>query len=740
MPTTESFTYETPSTTAEVTGQHFGLNHLFTVDEVNGSTQSDYEAVVDRVVNNVIRYPGGTVAERWFDPENPEATSGTDAFGEGRTMTGLTPLTDALQYAANTGSELLIVIPTWRYFDSDMASNGYISDEDRQIIREFVQYVLTHELVVNGQVNIAGFEIGNEWYQETFGWSAEQFGELSSQIAGEIQQGIDQSNGQDAMVFVQAGRSSEANAALRGQFDDVEMGYIHGVTTHFYTTNGSGNPMAAGGGVQSRLNEIYSAWGDDISVLVSEWNVTEGASAEQTGLTGLMRNAAFMRTFAEMIENGVDMATLWAAVAPGPGAASLSLQNDGAELTPTGYLYRMLSENVIGTALQTQISNFELDNGQGYAMVFDGDGRTVIYLVSGIDDQLETTADLSDLITDDSHIYATRLGMDEDDNTSYYGDGTIAHLTGADLGQDGDEPLAVSVGAYELIQIVVTDQSFGAGVYLYGDDQISTDDNLVGTINDDTLIGHAGDDTLIGDLGNDVLWGYEDDDSINGGSGNDTLGGGAGNDSVYGGDGDDVIWTRAGNNYALGGAGHDSINGGSSLDTIYGGDGNDTLYGWGDADSLTGQAGNDRLFGEGGDDTLWGGAGNDILWGGNGDNLIGGGGGSDAVNGGIDNDTLIGGSGDDTLTGWAGDDSLTGGGASDTFVFAWSFGHDTISDFTDVDLLDLSAVQSITDFSDLSSNHLSQSGGNTLIDAGGGNTITLIGVDLNSLTADDFIF
>jgi Ca2+-binding RTX toxin-like protein len=119
--------------------------------------------------------------------------------------------------------------------------------------------------------------------------------------------------------------------------------------------------------------------------------------------------------------------------------------------------------------------------------------------------------------------------------------------------------------------------------------------------------------------------------------------------------------------------------------------------------------------------------------------MVGGGAGDDAVNGGDFNDTLNGGSGADTLTGWAGDDSLTGGWGSDSFVFSWSFGHDTIVDFTDEDFLDLSAFNFATAADAYSAAY--QSGANVVVEVDSTRTITLLDVSLaqNDITAADFI-
>jgi Ca2+-binding RTX toxin-like protein len=95
------------------------------------------------------------------------------------------------------------------------------------------------------------------------------------------------------------------------------------------------------------------------------------------------------------------------------------------------------------------------------------------------------------------------------------------------------------------------------------------------------------------------------------------------------------------------------------------------------------------------------------------------------------------------IRGGAGADSLSGGAGGDQFVFEDGFGNDKITDFDTSqagEKIVLVGVSSIIDFADLTNNHLSQPGSDAIITDALGNSITLLGVDMNTLTADDFIF
>lgn len=108
------------------------------------------------------------------------------------------------------------------------------------------------------------------------------------------------------------------------------------------------------------------------------------------------------------------------------------------------------------------------------------------------------------------------------------------------------------------------------------------------------------------------------------------------------------------------------------------------------------------------------------------------------------NNTIKGMAGNDMLWGHAGVDILTGGGGADQFIFNTGDGKDTITDFaatgTAHDKLDLSGTASIRNYADLVKNHMTQTGGDVLIDALHGDSILLKNVKLASLDASDFLF
>lgn len=109
--------------------------------------------------------------------------------------------------------------------------------------------------------------------------------------------------------------------------------------------------------------------------------------------------------------------------------------------------------------------------------------------------------------------------------------------------------------------------------------------------------------------------------------------------------------------------------------------------------------------------------------------------------GGSGNDTLVGNAVANHLDGGAGNDTLTGNGGNDVFVYEG--GADTITDFAAGggvgDQIDLTAFSAIADLAAVLA-LATQSGNNTVINFGGGNTLTLLNVLPGSLASNDFIF
>ncbi|WP_374347175.1 calcium-binding protein [Phenylobacterium sp.] len=213
---------------------------------------------------------------------------------------------------------------------------------------------------------------------------------------------------------------------------------------------------------------------------------------------------------------------------------------------------------------------------------------------------------------------------------------------------------------------------------------------------------------------------FKGNDVFQGEAYNDTMSGWAGDDTLYGGQGDDLIFEAGGGlgrDYIRGEEGNDRLYGGADFDDINGNQGNDTAYGGAGDDWAVGGKDNDLLYGDAGADIVYGNLGNDTCYGGEGD---------DVVRGGQGDDTVSGDAGGDWLSGDRGNDTLAGGAGADIFNFFAGAGGDRVTDFNAAEG-DKVRIEGGASYA------LRQVGADTVIDLGGGDTLTLVGVNSSSL-------
>jgi len=378
-----------------------------------------------------------------------------------------------------------------------------------------------------------------------------------------------------------------------------------------------------------------------------------------------------------------------------------------------------------------------------------------------------------------------------------WGDDATGHMEGSDyfFVIDGDAlpefsslsefKAFANTDRYILAQDEVTGD-FAEGEYILWSDLLgievaSEDDDIYGTKGKDVLDGGAGDDYFVSSKGDDTYKGgagydqvsFKDDPSgvtanlaegtaTDGWGDTDTL---MSIEMLRGSAHDDTLIGNGGNNVLRGLAGDDLLNGGKGAhdevrydrDAHYGGSDGVTVNlqkgtatdGFGDTDTLKGiedargSESKDKITGSKAKNALEGLGGNDVIKGLGGKDTLLGDGGRDKLLGGGGADTLEGGSGNDKLIGGGGDDSLSGDGGNDKFIFKGKFGNDVIYDFETAgtkEKIDLRKVGAIESFDDLSASHLSEVDGSAVIDDGSGNTITLDGIAMADLSANDFLF
>lgn len=274
---------------------------------------------------------------------------------------------------------------------------------------------------------------------------------------------------------------------------------------------------------------------------------------------------------------------------------------------------------------------------------------------------------------------------------------------------------------------------------------------LTGNVAANTLDGKAGADTMVGGPGDDIYVVDNAADVV-------TELSGEGRDSVQ----SSVSWTLPDNVELLQLTGYSGISAtGNNLDnSLIGNSGSNTLTGGLGNDTLAGGVGSDRLDGGSGSDTADYGAsaspvkvildasgncsGSANINGGDAtgdtlvsiENVIGSANGSDTLTGNADANLLNGGGGSDTLTGGGGADTLFGGAGQDTFRYAT--GPLQIGDFAAVDdTIGLAIALGVSPAQALAL--ATQVGNDVLLAFAVGQSITLVGVDLASLSTADFV-
>ncbi len=403
----------------------------------------------------------------------------------------------------------------------------------------------------------------------------------------------------------------------------------------------------------------------------------------------------------------------------------------------------------------------------------DADGNLEVSGALTISD-IDSGAEQNFVASTQVGLYGT-LTIDAGGSWDYVADNMHPAIQALALGESLTDTMTVTSVDGTIQDITITINGAGSSE-IYGTEG---PDSLVGTFDAEIITGLGGNDSLVGGDGEDALYGNAGSDIISGGEGNDYIEGGTGADQLLGEGGDDKLIAGGDADTLAGGEGKDTLYGGGDADSLSGGSGNDVLFGGDGADTLnggdasdyvryqgsasgvsvnldTGAASggdaqgdvfisienlygsehNDSLTGDNSHNALYGDSGNDLLQGLNGEDYIAGQNGNDTLLGGDGADLLEGGSGIDSLDGGTGNDTLSGGSGSDAFVFDVGWDDDVVTDFDAAgEVLDLSAT-GLT----YASLTITQSGSDTLIEDGLGNSILLQGVATTEISQTDFSF
>lgn len=487
----------------EYSDQHFGANILAIRDGLGDD--GTYDEAADTLNIDQIRYPGGSLTERYFDIRDPDDAIKTD-YITGEDIDFL-PFSEFMQFAEATDRSALIVLPTRHEFGLAADANGdRYASVDEDALRGFIRDTLDG---VYGSPKIAGFELGNE-YWDSGQMTSVEYGRVASKMATIVKDEITnhpdyQELFTDTEVLVQMGHNY-GYAELDSQYDgtpeeqldqfladygldlDVDVTYsngevawprlanelllrefetqeeidsVDGVVAHLYS-RGEDN-------ISSRyfpLNTIKATWledNPDLEVKITEWNIRnrDRDPDEDYGLTQAHEMLELLEAMSHVDATG---AYIYPVQQHSP--ASLAGDEDDPQEKISGIFFNMLQDSLPGTRpvvlegadrYQTEISD-----GDTEIHSFAGQDKLVFYINSvNATETLETQFDTFDLFTDAASIEAVKLGVAPGDLPGS-GNSTPVQTTLAaeDVYQDGI--LSATLAPQEVLQVTVYSPEYTA--------------------------------------------------------------------------------------------------------------------------------------------------------------------------------------------------------------------------------------------------------------------------------------
>lgn len=478
----------------------FGGNILATRGELSG--QGQYADAIEDLRITTLRWPGGSLTEKSFDINHPDAETVVDAnTGEVDTWIGLT---EFFTFAEANNHAVSIVVPTRFNLSeqTDSRGNRYpeFSEED---LRTFVRDVASGEY---GSPTIHAFEIGNEYWHSGLMNSVE-YGRLASEMADiidselhivsktvpeacEIQVTVQMGNNfgtarigqeyQDLTAEETLAALSEDygfaftddvlyndgtvnfghvnNLLIMNEFiEDGTMGSVDGVIAHIYSL-GEDIQYSRIADLEL-LNETWISQFPDLEIHVTEWN-QRGVTGrlERDEDYGLHQAEEMLNLMEEFSRLGVDHAHVWPLINFTDNALNNGWTYD--ETNAPGAMFRLMSENLPGKALldlnptseRVTEAEFENINVHGFA----GEGELLLYVTGTQHEGItQTNLDLSGLVLDFEKMELTILGVEPDSEIGSNRSEAVLEEVSPENALSGSI-LNVTLDPGEILQVVIT--------------------------------------------------------------------------------------------------------------------------------------------------------------------------------------------------------------------------------------------------------------------------------------------
>jgi hypothetical protein len=727
-------------TGSPISSSMFSANLLFKIN----TDLAAFDQAISRLHIQGLRFPGGSMTEQSFDINNPDQPlDDTRAAYDNNPKTIATKLPDGtfvkfsdfMAWCYQNDCPATIVLPTRNLLaeiDISGEDPNRVVDSQRVLeLKAFVRNVLATSGPygdIFADVKIKAFEIGNE-YWGSGEMTAVEYGRVANAVSQVIAEVIAELGGgqvEHPQVLVQMGGPWSREFDAGGVYDSLRSdssieqlanfglsasdfgadgrlnwqakvllanldiikeitdpdahAAISGLVEHYYTSS-SAEHFELNSQTVNYINRDVQYWSSNfkkaMSLHITEWNIAASNYA-QLGLKGA---GLLLEQFENMLKIGMDSAFVWA-VQHNTANDLAGKPGDSSSISPLGAAFNFMAESLVGARLVPS----NITGGDVEINAFESAEACVLFVISRSRNVMSINLNAADLARSYDDIVASKIGVDlTTADGLHYVNGSwqpVEYFNEHDVKAFITQYTWVDVGTADALSFSLDPFEVLRITFLK---DVMTD--FTGTKFNDTFVGRYDGELIEGMSGADLLYGKQGNDHMRGGNGGDTIVGGAGSDWLEGEVGNDLL---IGDFTELKKPDRPTR---AEAQPVISGNGMDSYR--------------SKDFGSPGFDRIYGGRGND------------------------------------TLMGGGGDDYLHGGEGVDTFVFSGKIGSDRIADFDPSeggDVIDFSRVESISSFQDLFDGHIRQAQEGVTISISEFGNITLLGVELSSLSELDFIF
>lgn len=480
----------------------FGGNFLFHRDVI--SEEGGLSQIYSDLGVGIIRYPGGSVTEEYFDLSEPNRTSTYDErTGD---LVELVPISRFFDFASENNLHVTIVLPTKNYLGIVRDSNGdRFPDFDTQEIKDFITFAVSGSY---GDARIQAFEIGNEYWGSGEMTSVE-YGRLASEISSVVREALDdiseaEPGANSIDIVVQSGANNDYsrldenysdlstgfdqlaelsaeydysfdssflfesgsinwtkvnNQLVINQFSDGRLLEVDGVATHIYS-KGEEDETARDWNLKI-IDQSWEKINPELETYVTEWNMQSRNSLNRHEDYGLKNARELLEIMEEFSEHGVSTAQVWPLLQNTKNTLSYGFEYD--ELSAAGEMFRLMQDSLPETEpidlLGSAGRQNEVDaNGVGIH-AFGNAEKLVLFFCSQKDQLAHMDVGLNGIFSDFSSIDVQYLGVREGDDPG--SNRSKAEVTAVDEGELSeildDGVLSVDLDSYEIMRVVVQD-------------------------------------------------------------------------------------------------------------------------------------------------------------------------------------------------------------------------------------------------------------------------------------------